>query len=188
MFCYQCGTKLEDEAAFCHICGASQAEGNSREKDHVTDEVLLDRMLKGEKHAEHNMHFDDKNHDSVQSRVTPPPLYSTNWSNSYFDGGLMGLIGINLVVALFSLITLGLAWPMLCCFRLKWVYRHTVIGGYRLKFNGSGLQLFGKFILWVFLTIVTATIYVWWLPIKYKKWEISHVEIDSMILDNMRSR
>lgn len=96
----------------------------------------------------------------------------------------MGLIGVNLAVAFVSFITLGLAWPALWCFRMRWVYKHTVIGGYRLKFTGKGGQLFGKYLLWVLLTIVTLTIYAWWLPIKYKKWEISHVEIDSMIPNN----
>ena len=109
------------------------------------------------------------------------PVMGNNWANSYFDGGLLGLIGVNLVVSILSALTLGLAWPALWCYKLRWVYSHTVVGGYRLKFNGKGGQLFGKYILWVLLTIVTLSIYAWWIPIKYKKWETSHVQIDSVV-------
>lgn len=108
----------------------------------------------------------------------------TDWKNSYFDGGLLGLIGVNLASFFLSLITIGLAWPAIYCYKMRWIYRHTVVGGYRLKFNGKGSQLFGKFIVWMLLTIVTATIYAWWLPIKIRKWETKHIEIDSMVPAN----
>lgn len=113
--------------------------------------------------------------------AVPADPVATDWNNSFFDGGLLGLIGVNLVVSLVSLITFGLAWPALTCFRLRWIYKHTCIGGYRLRFTGKGIQLFGKFWLWVLLSIVTLTIYTWWVPIKYKQWETKHVVIDSMI-------
>ncbi|WP_195451414.1 zinc-ribbon domain-containing protein [Anaeromassilibacillus sp. 1001302B_160321_C8] len=159
MYCIQCGKQIDDGSAFCPECGSKQ----EAEIQTVTHEAI-----------------------NSQPFISPSSssMANTNWANSYFDGGLMGLIGVNLAVAFVSFITLGLAWPALWCFRMRWVYKHTVIGGYRLKFTGKGGQLFGKYLLWVLLTIVTLTIYAWWLPIKYKKWEISHVEIDSMIPNN----
>ena len=104
----------------------------------------------------------------------------TDWSNSYFDGKVIGLIGVNLGVFFGSLFSLGFAWPALWCFYLRWIYKHTVVGGYRLKFTGKGIQLFGKYLLWVFLSIITVGIFDLWLPIKYEKWKTSHVVIDKI--------
>ena len=50
----------------------------------------------------------------------------------------------------------------------------------RLKFNGTGGQLFGKWILWCLLCIVTVGIYTIWMPVKLLEWETKHVEIDSV--------
>lgn len=166
MFCTNCGAQIEDGSVFCTSCGAKQ---NGETQPVVNTPVATPYVP------------DTYVHQQQPAMQNP---INTNWANSYFDGGLLGLIGVNLAVAFVSFITIGLAWPALWCFRLRWVYKHTVVGGYRLKFNGKGGQLFGKYLLWVLLTIVTATIYAWWLPIKYKKWEVSHVEIDSMIPNN----
>lgn len=36
------------------------------------------------------------------------------------------------------------------------------------------MQLFGKWVLWLLLTIVTVGIYGFWVNIKLKKWKIQH--------------
>ena len=100
---------------------------------------------------------------------------------SYFDGKLIALIGINLLTALVTTITLGFAYPAMYCFKMRWVYASTVINGYRLKFTGRGSQLFGKYILWTFLGIITFGIFMLWWPIKYQQWETKHVEIDCKV-------
>ena len=60
---------------------------------------------------------------------------------SKFDGGLLGLIGVNLLTCLVSLITLTIAVPWMVCYKERWISRHTVIDGRRLTFDGSGIQL-----------------------------------------------
>ena len=74
---------------------------------------------------------------------------------SKFDGGLLGLIGVNLLTCLVSLITLTIAVPWMVCYKERWISRHTVIDGRRLTFDGSGIQLFGNYIKWLLLTIIT---------------------------------
>jgi uncharacterized membrane protein YjgN (DUF898 family) len=54
--------------------------------------------------------------------------------------------------------------------------KHTIIDHRRLSFNGNGTQLFGKFIIWYLLTIVTLGIYGFWLSIKLKKWVTEHTD------------
>lgn len=87
---------------------------------------------------------------------------------SKFDGGLLGLIGVNLLTCLVSLITLTIAVPWMVCYKERWISRHTVIDGRRLTFDGSGIQLFGNYIKWLLLTIITIGIYSFWLGIKMK--------------------
>lgn len=99
-------------------------------------------------------------------------------TGSYFDGGLLGLIGVNILTFLLSVITFGLAYPWLICMKLNWVTSHTVIEGRRLRFIGTGLSLFGNWIKWLLLTIITFGIYSFWLVIKVKQWEIKNTIFD----------
>lgn len=52
--------------------------------------------------------------------------------------------------------------------------KHTVIDGKRLVFDGKGVQLFGQYIKWFLLSIITLGIYSFWLNIKMKQWVVSH--------------
>lgn len=165
MFCVMCGAKLDDNAVFCTSCGARQ-EARAPQPEPVAANAAF-------------------NAPTAEIPVIPHnAVMTTNWKQSFFDGSLWGLIGVSLLTAFVSLITLGLAAPGLTCYRLRWIYKHTCIGGYRLKFTGRGWPLFGKYLLWFFLTVITIGIYGFWVPIKYKKWEISHVEIDSVVAPN----
>jgi uncharacterized membrane protein YjgN (DUF898 family) len=56
----------------------------------------------------------------------------------------------------------------------NWEVKHTVINGKRLQFNGSAVQLFGTWVKWLFLTIITVGIYLFWIPIKLKAWKTKH--------------
>ena len=93
---------------------------------------------------------------------------------SYFDGGLLQLIGWTLLGILVTVLTLGICLPWAYCMIYRWEASHTVINGHRLTFNGTAMQLFGKWILWLLLTIITLGIYGLWVNIKLKKWKVSH--------------
>ena len=95
---------------------------------------------------------------------------------SYFDGGLLQLIGWRIVGVLLSVCTLGLGIPWAVCMLYDWETKHTVINGHRLRFTGTGGQLFGSYIKWWLLTIITLGIYGLWVPIKVKKWITKHSE------------
>lgn len=77
------------------------------------------------------------------------PVYPVETKGkSYFDGTTLQLIGWRFLGALVSLITFGLCMPLAYTMIYKWEATHTYIEGRRLKFDGSALQLFGKFIIW----------------------------------------
>lgn len=93
---------------------------------------------------------------------------------SYFDGGLLQLIGWNILGGLITLITLGICYPWAKCMVVNWETKHTVIEGKRLSFDGHGIQLFGNWIKWLLLSIITIGIFSFWIPIKMKKWVVKH--------------
>lgn len=53
-----------------------------------------------------------------------------------------------------------------------WKINHTVIEGNRLQFNGSPIGLFGNWIKWLLLTIITLGIYGFWVRIALEKWKV----------------
>jgi uncharacterized membrane protein YjgN (DUF898 family) len=55
-----------------------------------------------------------------------------------------------------------------------WEAKHTVINGKRLVFDGKATQLFGNWIKWLLLTIITLGIYSFWIGISLKKWRVKH--------------
>lgn len=117
----------------------------------------------------------------TETNVVANPAEEPKKEPSYFEGKLIALIGINLLTFFLTIISLGFAYPAMYCMKKRWIYRNTVVNGYRLKFTGKGRQLIGKYILWSFLSIITIGIFTLWLPIKYQKWETKHVEIDCKV-------
>ena len=101
---------------------------------------------------------------------------------SKFTGGLLGLIGINILAGLITIVTLGIGVPWAICVRERWVARHTVIDGRRLYFDGTGAQLFGNYIKWFLLTLVTLGIYGFWLSIKMKQWVVKHTHMAPIVI------
>ena len=89
---------------------------------------------------------------------------------SYFDGKLIQLIGWGLLGSIVIPFSLGFVFPWWLCKIYGWKADHTIVEGRRLKFNGTGMSLFGHYILWSFLTIITLGIYGWWLIISVNKW------------------
>ncbi len=95
-------------------------------------------------------------------------------NNSYFDGGLLQLIGYRILGFLVTFLTFGICAPWAICLVYNWETKHTVINGQRLYFNGTAVGLFGNWIKWLLLTIVTLGIYSFWLSIALKKWKTKH--------------
>ena len=94
---------------------------------------------------------------------------------SYFDGGLLQLIGWRILGALITTLTLGICFPWACCMIYNWEVKHTVINGRRLMFTGTAMQLFGRWIKWLLLTIITLGIYSFLLNIALIKWKTKHI-------------
>jgi len=97
-------------------------------------------------------------------------------ANSYFDGGLLQLIGWSLLGMIITALTFGICYPWALCMVYKWQIDHTVIEGKRLEFTGSAISLFGQWIKWLLLTIITFGIYGFWLGIALEKWKVENTK------------
>jgi uncharacterized membrane protein YjgN (DUF898 family) len=99
---------------------------------------------------------------------------TVNYEESYFDGGLLQLIGWSLLGGIITSITFGICYPWALCMIYGWKTNHTVVNGKRLQFNGSAVGLFGNWIKWLLLTIITFGIYGFWLGIALEKWKVKN--------------
>ena len=99
-------------------------------------------------------------------------------TDSYFDGSLIELIGWKLLSFLITIVTLGIGAPWGACMIYSYEINHTVYNGKRLKFEGTGGDLFVNIFKWVLLSIITLGIYTLFIPIRKTKWVISHIHFE----------
>lgn len=97
-----------------------------------------------------------------------------NQADSYFDGSLLSYAAWLILGGLMTFFTFGLAYPWAVTNIYRWEINHTVIDGRRLYFSGSGWALFGQWIKWWFLIIITFGIYGFWIHIKLLEWKTRH--------------
>ena len=70
------------------------------------------------------------------------------------------------------------AMPALICWYFRWETKHVKINGRQLEFDGKGIQLFGKLVLWCFLTIITIGLYgIFRMPLNLNRWRTSHTHV-----------
>lgn len=93
---------------------------------------------------------------------------------SYFDGSVLSRIGIVIFGTIITIITLGICFPVYYVMMKKYEINHTVINGKRLNFSGTASGLFGNYIKWYLLFILTLGIYGFWIPVKLLQWETKH--------------
>jgi len=99
-------------------------------------------------------------------------------TDSYFDGSLIELIGWKILSFLITIVTLGIAAPWGQCMLYAYEIKHTVYNGKRLKFEGTGGDLFVNIFKWVLLSIITFGIYTIVIPVKKTKWVISNIHFE----------
>jgi len=94
---------------------------------------------------------------------------------SKFTGGAFANFFIGLITAIVSVITLFLAYPVMVCWHKRWEANHTYINGRRLRFDGKAMQLFGKFIIWLLLSLITFGLYyIFCMRVALEKWYTKH--------------
>lgn len=93
---------------------------------------------------------------------------------SAFTGGVLYFLFYALLAFLSVTFTFSLTLPWVYAAFHRWLARNTYIEGRQLCFDGTGGELFWKYLLWLVLTIVTFGIYGFWLYIKVTAWRVAH--------------
>ncbi len=93
---------------------------------------------------------------------------------SDWDGGVLETVINSIIASIMIAITCGIATPWAICYIWNFVIGHVTIDGKRLKFDGNGGELFGQWIIWFILTVITCGIYGFWVTPKLYKWIASH--------------
>lgn len=97
---------------------------------------------------------------------------------SIFDGGLLELIAIRFIGSIITIVTLGICAPWAVVAVERYMAKHTIIDGKRLRFDGTATQLFGNWIKWLGLIIITFGIYSFWVNLAMKKWIVKHTHFE----------
>lgn len=96
-------------------------------------------------------------------------------SGSTWDGSVFDTVVNSIVASLICVFTCGIGAPWAICYIMKFVIGHAVIDGKRMRFDGTGGQLFGNWIKWFLLIIITCGIYSFWVTPRLYKWIASHI-------------
>ena len=96
-------------------------------------------------------------------------------SGSTWDGSVFDTIVNSIAASLICVLTCGIGAPWAICYIMKFVIGHAVIDGKRMRFDGTGGQLFGNWIKWLLLTFITCGIYSFWVTPRLYKWVASHI-------------
>lgn len=99
-------------------------------------------------------------------------------AESKFTGSVLGLIGVSIAAMLMTVFTLGIGLPWAICYVERWNIEHSKIDGRQIIFCGKGSALLCKCLVWAGLIIVTLGIYLFVLPISYRKWIVSNTHYD----------
>ncbi len=113
-----------------------------------------------------------------QPAIRPRPAVRTDVPPFFFNGGAGTYLGTALLAALITVFTLGICFPFALVLHERWKAKHTYIEGRRLMFTGTGMGLFGNWIKWWLLIIITFGIFSFWVGPKIQKWKTEKQAFD----------
>lgn len=99
-------------------------------------------------------------------------------SSFRFDGGAGSYLGTGILAFLVTVLTFGIALPFAIVLRQRWRAKHTYVNGHRLEFVGTGMSLFGQWLKWLVLTVVTFGVYGFWVAPRLQKWVVENTDFD----------
>ena len=94
-----------------------------------------------------------------------------------FSGSAGQIFVFCLWMPILWVISLGFATPFLICTLLRWICDKSVIKGKHYRFKGTAGGLFGNYLIWTILTIITIGIYGFWASRNYIRWVVENIEM-----------
>ncbi|NEN04763.1 DUF898 domain-containing protein [Diaminobutyricibacter tongyongensis] len=98
-----------------------------------------------------------------------------------FDGGAGTYLGTVILATILTVCTLGICYPFAVVLKERWRAKHTFIDGQQLVFTGSAVGLFGHWIKWFLLSVITLGIYLLWVGPRIQKWVTVNTEFAAPI-------
>ena len=89
---------------------------------------------------------------------------------SRYCGTATELFCIVMLYHLMIIFTLGIAAPWALCMRERWRTENTIIDGKQLVFEGTGGQLFWRYMGWSILTLLTLGFFGWKRAANVRDW------------------
>jgi uncharacterized membrane protein YjgN (DUF898 family) len=96
---------------------------------------------------------------------------------SKFSGKVLPIFLFTIWAPLLLVITLGLSMPFVVCTVIRWICKNSTIGGKSYRFKGTAGGLFGRWILWYLLTIITLGIFGFWSTRNQIRWIVENIEM-----------
>ena len=171
VFCPSCGAKNVGDAAFCSECGKPLTAPTQKTCPKCGVVNAADSLFCNECGTPLT---------AAAAPVAPAsePEELINTYPSKYKAGAIAEFFMSFLVFLGSVCTLFIAYPFLFCAKEKWKASRTYINGRRLEFDGNGGQLIGKWILWLFLCIITLMIYaILCMPLNMQRWKTKHTHV-----------
>ena len=109
--------------------------------------------------------------------ILDDPAYNDKYfivGESKFSGSVIIFGLLNLLWGFLNIITLGILIPWTTTWKEKYYAEKSMYSGKKVKFDGKGIQLLGRWVLWELLCIVTLGIYAFFMAIALKKWVVKH--------------
>jgi uncharacterized membrane protein YjgN (DUF898 family) len=108
-----------------------------------------------------------------------------NSGRFHFVGGAATYLGTALLAFIITVGTLGICFPFALVLNERWRAKHSYIDGQRLMFTGSAWGLFGNWVKWFLLSIITLGIYLFWVGPRIVQWKWEHTDFDPTWRPNM---
>ncbi len=81
-----------------------------------------------------------------------------------FDGGALTYLGTGILALVITIFSAGILYPFAIVLKQRWRAKHSYI------FTGSAWGLFGNWLKWLFLSIITLGIYLFWVGPRIQRW------------------
>lgn len=122
---------------------------------------------------------------AAQQQMYQPQQYQQPMqmlANSRFDGTVLETFCASLVASLIVTFTFGFGTPWAICYFYRFVLSHVLVDGQRLTFDGTGGQLFGNWVKWFLLTLITFGIYGFWVIPRMFDWVAKHTHFHGNVM------
>ncbi|MBG0740655.1 DUF898 family protein [Paeniglutamicibacter antarcticus] len=91
-----------------------------------------------------------------------------------FRGSAASWFGTQLLGVLITVCTLGICYPFAVVLVERWRAANTYLHGRQLRFAGTGMGIFGHWIKWFLLSLITFGIYTFWVYPRLMQWKVEN--------------